>query len=219
MANLYEAIVSHVKRLEANLYTTLPAKVEKVYEIEGATVLDVTPLINKVDNQGFTSEEGILSEIPIVWPSGGGFRFITPITKGDNVLLHFSMKSISGWKNSDGSSPVTPSEARKHDINDAFAVPCIYPTKKGFTAPTDALSIGSDDVEIRITKDGVIELGKGATEAILKGDAFKSYLDAELAKIKTHTHTVSGTSASASPELVTLLSVPDTTLSEISKTL
>lgn len=219
MADLFDVIQSHVTEAMKDVYTSMPAKVVKVYGVEGTTVVDVQPLINRIDTANYVDQEPVLQKVPLVWPSGGGFRFITPIEVGDNVLLHFSMKNIVNWKNSGGDTPTTPIDKRQHSLNDSFAVPCIYPTKKGFTAPTDALSIGSDDVEIRINKDGVIELGKGATEAILKGDAFKSYLDAELAKIKSHTHTVSGTTAEASAELVSILSVPDTVLSEVSKTL
>lgn len=219
MADLFDVIQSHVTEAMKDVYTSMPAKVVKVYEVEGTTVVDVQPLINRIDTANYVDQEPVLQKVPLVWPSGGGFRFITPINIGDNVLLHFSMKNIVNWKNSGGDAPTTPLDKRQHSLNDSFAVPCVYPTKKGFTAPTDALSIGSDDVEIRITKDGVIELGKGATEAILKGDAFKAYLDGELNKIKTHTHPVSGSSAAASPELATILPVPDTTLSKVSKTL
>ncbi len=225
MADLFDVIQSHVTEAMKDVYTSMPAKVVKVYEVEGTTVVDVQPLINRIDTANYVDQEPVLQKVPLVWPSGGGFRFITPIKIGDNVLLHFSMKNIVNWKNSSGDAPTTPLDKRQHSLNDSFAVPCIYPTKKGFTAPTDALSIGSDDVEIRITKDGVIELGKGATERILKGDEF-------LAAFLSHTHTYVDSVGAAATEtskltegVTTVLSTPDevsdweSNLSEVSKTL
>lgn len=219
MADLFDVIQSHVAEAMKEVYTSMPAKIIKVYEAEGSTVVDVQPLINRLDTANYVDQEPVLQKVPLVWPSGGGFRFITPIEAGDNVLLHFSMKNVVNWKNSDGSTPTTPLDKRQHSLNDAFAVPCIHPTKKGFKAPTDALSVGNDDVEIRITKEGVIELGKGATERIIKGDAF-------LSAFLSHTHTyvnAAGTDTLTTP-VTTVVSTPDTTtmwesnLSEVSKT-
>lgn len=224
MADFYEAITAIIENKLNSLYTTMPAKVEKVYTVEGSTVVDVQPLLNIISTEGYVDKENILQEVPIVWPSGGGFRVIAPLEAGDNVLLHFSMKNLVNWKNSEGDAPTTPLNKRRHNINDAFAVPCIYPFKNGPQVDTEALSIGSDDVEVRITKDGVIELGRGATEKILKGDSF-------LNQFLSHTHTYVdsvGAGATPTPKLTTgvttVLGTPDTSqwdsnLSTVSKTL
>jgi len=172
MSSLSDVIDSHIKATLNNMYTTIPAVVEKVYTVEKSTILDVLPLVNKVSSEGNVDMENILQEVPVVWPSGGGFRIEAPIEKGDNVLLHFAMKSVVGWKNSDGKKPVTPTNLRKFNKNDAFAVPCIYPFGNGSEIDTEALKMGSDEMVIRITKQGTIELGEGATEALVLGTTF-----------------------------------------------
>lgn len=171
MSSLYDAIHSNISKVIAQMYTTLPAKVEKVYTVDSSTVVDVQPLINITSPEGVV-RENILQEVPIQWPSGGGFKFTCPLAVGDNVLLHFSMKAINEWKNSDGSTPTTVSRGRRFNKNDAFAVPSIFTFKTGSELDTEALTLGSEEMEIRITKEGTIELGRGATEKLVLGDTF-----------------------------------------------
>lgn len=224
MIDLPDIIQGHINKTLAQMYTTMPAKVEKVYKVENSTVVDVQPLLN-ITSAGGVLKENILQEVPIVWPSGGGFRITCPIEVGDNVLLHFSMKGLSGWKNSQGKQPTTDTYKRRFNKNDAFAVPSIHPFSEGKEVDNEAMSLGSDTVEIRITKEGTIELGEGASEKLILGDTFINNFLAH-----THTYVDSvGTAATPTPKLTmgvgAVLSTPDTpadwedSLSEVSKTL
>lgn len=214
-----EAIQSHLNAAMKDLYTTLPGKVTRVYKQGKSTVVSVQPMINKVDTSGKVFLEPELDDVPIVWPSAGGCYFTLPIEAGDQVLLHFAMRSAISYKNSDGVDPQTPLTKRTHNVNDVFAVPSMLPYEVGTEVDSQAVRISSGATEIRIMKDGTIELGEGATERLIKGDAFKAFLDPILLLLSTHTHPVSGATASASAELAPMdVAIPENNLSDVSKT-
>ena len=129
------------------------------------------------------------------------------------------------WKNSDGTEPQTPVRGTLHSLNNAYVIPGLQPFSEGVEIDPDAARISSGATEIRVLRDGTIELGEGATEALLKGTAFKALFDVLLAALLNHSHPVSGNSAGPSPALTALATstfpgnaLPDTTLSTVSKT-
>lgn len=207
---LYETIQSHVQEALDYLYTTLPAVITKVGKKGNSTVVNVQPLINRVSQEGYVDFEPIIEDVPVQWPQGGGFRITCPLEVGDNVMLHFTMRGAMEVKNSDGKKPVTSVNKRLHSLPDAFAVPTTLTYSSGKEIDSEALSVGSDSMEIRITKEGNIELGRDAAERVLLGDAF-------IAKYLTHTHTYIdsvGPTATLTPKLTTgvttVISEPDT---------
>lgn len=174
-------IQSHIQATLNSLYTSMPAKVIAV-KVEGkSTVVDVQPLLNRIYGDGVVDKEPPLEDVPLRWPSGGGCYITFPIAVGDIVDLNFSMRGASNFKNSDGSEPVTPATKRTHDMNDAFATPCLTTYGTGLEVDSDAVEISSGAVEIRITKEGMIEFGAGAAEKLVLGDAFMALYNA-------HTH-------------------------------
>ena len=204
---LYETIQSHVQEALDYLYTTLPAVITKVGKKGNSTVVNVQPLINRVSQEGYVDFEPIIEDVPVQWPQGGGFRITCPLEVGDNVMLHFTMRGAMEVKNSDGKKPVTSLNKRLHSLPDAFAVPTTLTYSSGKEIDSEALSVGSDSMEIRITKEGNIELGKDAAERVLLGDAFMS-------KFLSHTHTQMDTGNPVSTTILTspvttVLSVPD----------
>lgn len=219
MASFSEAVNSHIKSALKDLYTTMPGIVEKVYVVDGVTVIDVQPALHWVSPDNRTFKEQVLKEVIVQWPSAGGCYITFPIEKGDSVMLHFAMKDCVDWKTGDGSAPVAPRTKRLHSVNDVFATPQVSTYRGGYEIDSEGVCIGSENVEVRILKDGTIELGKGATERLVKGDSF-------LSQFLSHTHTYSnaGTPTLTTP-VSTVLSVPDTTglwednLSDVSKTL
>lgn len=170
-------------------------------------------------------EEEVLYDVPVVWPQGGKSYITFPLKVGDNVAIHFSMRNMMEWKNSGGVDPQTPVRRSLHSLNNAFVVPGLLPYSRGVEIDPDAVRIASDATEIRILEDGTIELGEGATEAIMKGTAFKGLFDQLLAVLLNHNHPVSGSTADPNPALAALATstfpgskLPDTVLSTVSKT-
>lgn len=220
MAALSEAINSHVKNALNYVYTMLPAVVTKVYEYNGTTVVDVEYGVSRITPIGYETENGY--GLPICWPSAGGCVITFPIKIGDTVLVHFAMRDSGGWVTSDTSGSTDPDSVRLHDIMDAFAVPCTTRYTTNIKPDPDGIKLSSSKTEIRIKNDGTIELGEGATEAIIKGNAFKTWIDGEFNKILAHSHPVqvspaTGTGATTGIVL-SLTPMPSNTLSTVSKT-
>lgn len=215
-------VLSWIKSETSQIYTTLPAKVTKVYKKDNSTVLNVQTLVNRVDSQFDSFLDAEMLDVPIQWPSAGGCYITCPIEVGDQVTLHFYMRNAAGWKRSDGVEPQTPTSVRSHSKNDVFAVPSVQPFTEGREVDSEALAMGSEGIEIRVLKSGAIQLGSGATEALVLGDKFKTYLDGIVAKLESHIHPVTtlvdGTPTAGvmqpSPTLEALPKMPDSTLSE-----
>lgn len=178
MSSAYEMVQSHIKEALSYLYTSLPAVVTAV-EVKGnSTVVNAQPLISRVSQEGYVDNEPILEGILVQWPEGGGFRITCPIEVGDTVMLHFTMRGAMELKNSDGAAPVVSAEKRLHSLPDAFAVPTKLTYSSGKEIDPDAMAMGSDTMEIRITKEGTIELGRGAVEKLVLGDTFLALYNA-----------------------------------------
>lgn len=61
----------------------------------------------------------LVPDVPIMFPSGGGYTLTFPIKAGDTCLLHFASRNIDNWFSSGGVS--APLDNRMHDLSDAFA--------------------------------------------------------------------------------------------------
>lgn len=62
----------------------------------------------------------VLVDVPVVFPSGGGFTLTFPIKKGDEALIVFSSRCIDSWWQSGAIGP--QAELRMHDLSDGFAL-------------------------------------------------------------------------------------------------
>lgn len=178
MSSAYEMVQSHIKEALSYLYTSLPAVVTEVAVKGTSTVINAQPLISRVSQEGYVDNEPILENVLVQWPEGGGFRITCPIEVGDTVMLHFTMRGAMEFKNSDGADPVVSAEKRLHSLPDAFAVPTKLTYSTGKEIDPDAMSMGSDTMEIRITKEGTIELGRDAAEKLVLGDTFLALYNA-----------------------------------------
>lgn len=225
--SLYQSSVQSI--IDDNLdsaYTVLPGTITAISIRNGATVLSVQTGVSRVTEDNRAFEDPILDDVPIVWPSSGNCFITVPLEVGSTVLLHFAMRNCVEWKNGDGSEVYTPFMPRRFNQNDVFATPSMLPYSLSPEVDSEAVRISSGATEIRVLKDGTIELGEGATEALLKGTAFKTLFDSLLAALATHTHPVSGSTAAASVDLNAAITsnfpgnaLPDNILSEVSKTI
>jgi hypothetical protein len=169
---LPDVIQSHINEALSQIYTSMPAKVVKVYLEKGSTVVDVQPMLNMRFNDGAVIQEPPLGGVIVKWPSAGGCYITCPIVVGDTVDLNFSMRAATEHKNSDGKEPQTANSKRLHNMNDAYATPCATVYEKGHEVDPEALVLSSKAIEIRITNEGIIELGKDAVESLVLGDTF-----------------------------------------------
>lgn len=62
----------------------------------------------------------VLTDVPVVFPRGGGCTLTFPVAAGDECLIVFASRSIDAWSQSGGVQK--PSDARRHALSDAFAI-------------------------------------------------------------------------------------------------
>lgn len=199
----------------SEVYTSIPARVERVYHDKG--LCDVQPVLQRTYTDGAVVNLPVVSNVPIAFYRAGKAYVSLPLKVGDYVNLTFSQRSLDVWLNKGGI--VDPGDPRKFSLADAIAYPGVYPITEPLTEPSsENLIIRNDQSKIVLKPDGTIELVGSAIKAlsdmiILSGQgdavALASKVLTELNKIITafnvHTHpyvnvaTPSNTSPSLPP--------------------
>jgi len=109
---------------QAGTWTAMPAIVKAVDLVK--MTVSCQPAIQST----VTDEDGavkavnlpLLVDVPIIFPSAGGFSITFPVAVGDEVLVLFASRCIDSWWQNGGFANV-PMEARMHDLSDGFAIP------------------------------------------------------------------------------------------------
>lgn len=129
---------------EASMWTAMPGIIQKVDLTKMTCEVQVAIQGTVQDQTGNTQAVNypILVDVPIIFPSGGGFLITFPLGEGDEVLVVFGSRCIDSWWQSGGTQN-RPMEARMHDLSDGFAIP--GPRSQ----PKVAGSISSTDLQIR----------------------------------------------------------------------
>lgn len=151
---LYEAIQAAIDSRHIDLHVGMPCLVE-AYHADKQTV-DVLPQLNRAlpDFQGNYIYETLpkLADVPVVFPSGGGFMCTFPLQKGDFVMVVFSERSIGAWRSI--GSQGDPGDLGMHTLDGAVAFPCVNPDGKLFSDASDSnMVMGKDgsDAQVVIT--------------------------------------------------------------------
>lgn len=215
--SLAELLIEAINARIAELHTGLPAQV--VAFDEDAQTCDVQPLLLHAivgeDGARDTERYPQISNVPIHYPSAGGWSLIFPLKPDDIVFLTFAERSIDRWLESSGDREIDPEHSRKHDLSDAVCIPGIRPRRK----PIEALATLGDDCRlgwndgdpaIVLKPDGTIEIGEGATESLLLGETLIGLLTG-------HTHTFVGVGAGLPGETLPTLTNFDAAKSEKGK--
>jgi hypothetical protein len=90
---------------------------------------------------GKATELPILADVPVVFPSGGGFTLTFPVKPGDNCLVVFGDSCMDAWWQNGGIQD--PVEFRQHDLSDAFAI--LAPLNQTHKVP----NISAENVQLR----------------------------------------------------------------------
>lgn len=108
---------------QSDMYTAMPAIVTSVDFTKMTIACQVTIQAGIQDENGNVQYVNIppLINVPICFPSGGGFTITMPIASGDEVLVLFASRCIDAWWQSGGVQK--PAEQRMHDLSDGFAIP------------------------------------------------------------------------------------------------
>lgn len=104
----------------SEMHTSMPGV---VVSYDGKSRATVRPALKKQLTSGVSLPAPIIVDVPVLWYQAdiGGSRAIIslPLKAGDGVLLHFSERALEDWLNGGD----TPSDPRKYDLTDAFALP------------------------------------------------------------------------------------------------
>ena len=109
---------------QSTVWTAMPAIVQSV-NLSAMTVVVQTTIqgiVNAQDNTQTFVNLPPLVDVPICFPSAGGFTITFPIAAGDEVLVVFASRCIDAWWQSGGFQN-QPIEFRMHDLSDGFAIP------------------------------------------------------------------------------------------------
>ena len=106
----------------ASVWTSLPGIIQ-VYDATTQTAT-VQPAVQGVVTapDGSTSLVSlpVVTDVPVQFPSGGGFALTFPVAAGDECLLVFASRGIDAWHALGGVQQ--PTGSRKHALSDAFAM-------------------------------------------------------------------------------------------------
>ena len=149
-SNMAESIRFAIRQSFKELYTCTPGIVESYDATTRRAV--VMGALNIVKTDGTEVERAEVRDVPVVFPSGGGFSMTWPLEPGDPVLLVYSQRGLSEWKKTfDVSAPDVDGFFSEKD---AIAIP-------GFGAPAEEIehliAVGSDGVRIKTTGTLAIE--------------------------------------------------------------
>lgn len=176
---------------QAQIWTALPAIIQSV-DLANMTV-QCTPAIKGVvydenGNQAYITMP-VLLDVPICFPSAGGFSLTLPIAVGDEVLVIIASRCIDSWWQSGGIQ--LPAELRMHDLSDGFAIPGPRSKPKviqNISATNARLVNDSGTVYLEITPAGAINLVAPSGVNITGDVTVVGEVKANGIRLSTHTH-------------------------------
>lgn len=171
-----EVILRAIDSALLELHTGLPAKVVS-YDPSKQSA-EVSPLLKRAyedpeDPEATTVRTiPVISNVPVVFPAGGGWSLTYDLAPGDIVYLAFSERSLDRWLEAPSGVAVDPVSARRFDLSDAVALPGLRPRSAPLAgAGRPGLRLGKDDgtAEVQINADGSILIK--SPRVLLAGEA------------------------------------------------
>lgn len=195
-----EILLALSERIQGEINVCLPGKIESYdasKQLASVKPLLKRPLINEDGTDADAESVPVISNVPVVHPSGGGYFTHFPLAQGDPVILIFADRSIDRWLDRGGE--VDPGFTHTHELTDAIAIPGGRAQPQKLQNPSSSkLTIGKDgDASMQITIDGtVIKLSDNATDFV----ALAQKVLTELQKITTYLTAISAVWGSPIPE-------------------
>lgn len=206
--SLHQVIIQALAEWQSQMWTALPAIITS-YDAATQTceVQPATQLYRlKRDGTKELLTMPILVDIPVIFPSAGGYAITFPVAEGDEVLVVFASRDIDSWWAYGGTQPQV--DRRMHDLSDGFAI--LGPrSQKKLLSPSPAassLQVRSNDggaiIEIapnhviNVTTQGTVNVKAPTINLQNAGSALKKLVkDTFIALFNSHTHPdpVSGT--------------------------
>lgn len=185
-----EVIEAAIEADRLQLHTAMPARVVS-YDRAKQTV-EAQPVVLAAmictDGSVETEQLPVCPNVPVAWPSGGGFSILWELEPDDEGFLVFSEAAMAQWRESGDISE--PGDIRRHDLSYPVFFPLKSSTKAPLTAPTDGAAL---------LGGGIFRVGGGAAGTAAKFVAIAERVLEELEAIKTYldAHTHAGVTAGA----------------------
>lgn len=109
---------------QAALWTAMPAIVQSV-DFSTMTIIAQIAIQGITTNSDGTQQYVDLPpllDVPICFPSAGGFTLTFPIKVNDEVLVIIASRCIDAWWQNGGNKN-SPLDFRMHDLSDGYAIP------------------------------------------------------------------------------------------------
>lgn len=141
-----EAVRAALDGHQSQVWTAIPGIVQTVDLTKSTVTVQPAIQAQEVSPQGKRTNVNIplLQDVPIHFPSGGGYTATFPVKAGDEVLVIFAARCIDNWWQEGGVQPQF--ERRMHDLSDGFAIPKVWSQKtKLDNISTTTAQLRSDD--------------------------------------------------------------------------
>jgi hypothetical protein len=160
--DLASGLPAIVRTLIGRTHTATLARVER-YDQAGQ-VVEVTPLVDDVDDDGRVTTYRRLAGVPVLQPTGYGGGLTLPIAAGDHGLLIFTERATD--EAVETGRPGTPRDHRRYHLSDGFFVPGLRLGDHVARAQyTDAVELSCGDVRVTL-RDGRVAIGVGGVELL-----------------------------------------------------
>jgi len=153
-----EALVQQgVRNALKDLHTAMPGIIDTFDPL--TQTCTVQPAIKRIFVGGEAVALPILINVPVSFPSAGGFSITLPVKQGDECLIIFSERSIDNWLQF-GELKI-PNDRRFHDLSDGVVIMGLKSNPNVFTDyDPDNLVIRNiaNDVKVTIGADNNIAI-------------------------------------------------------------
>lgn len=151
--SLQEVLLEAFEGLQVGIWTALPGIVQSFDAAKMTCSVQPAIQARLTDMQGVRTWKDLplLNDVPVVFPSGGGFTLTFPVGAGDECLVVFSSRCIDAWWQSGGWEN-EQADLRLHDLSDGFAIVGPRSQKRLVDGIlTDGVQIRSDDHKVSLT--------------------------------------------------------------------
>lgn len=153
--NLTGVLKAAMNNRLAELNTSMPAKIVS-YDFKTQKA-QVQPTINRKYKDGRIERFPVINNVPVIFPRSGGASLTFPVKSGDGVLLVFANRSLDNWLFNGGQ--VNQDDNRMHDLNDAIAIPGLFPfSEKSKAKNNEDVLLTYSGAEIEIKSSGQVNV-------------------------------------------------------------
>lgn len=155
--DLQDLLQAYGDHLRDSVRVALPAVVtayDATKQVAECQLVVREPVVSE-DGETSFEELPIIPDVPVAWPSGGGFHVHLPLAKGDHVTLLFYDVATGVWRAS--GKPGDPGDLRRHHLSYCVAIPGLRSDSQALAdapASGEAVIVAPGGGTVRVSKSG-----------------------------------------------------------------